>query len=127
MAAPLHLDTNFLIFGADPNHAAHKQLRKWLATGETFAVSAMAWAEFRCGPLTPDLLSAWEALLDGRVVPLDHPIAERASDLFNLTGRRSRSLPDCIIAATAMSGGARLATLNRADFAPMVKLGLALA
>jgi predicted nucleic acid-binding protein len=127
MAAGLHLDTNYLIFGLDPAHPAHKRLRAWLAAGETLAISAMAWAEFRCGPLTPEVLAAWEALIAGRVVPLDRAIAERASDLFNLTGRRTRSLPDCLVAATAMRSGARLATLNRADFAPMVKLGLVLA
>lgn len=126
MTATLHLDTNYLIFGGDPGHAAHRQMRRWLASGETLAVSAIAWAEFRCGPLTSELLNAWETLLSGRIVAVDQPIAERASDLFNLTGRRSRSLPDCLIAATAMSNNVRLATLNRSDFTVMTKFGLML-
>jgi predicted nucleic acid-binding protein len=123
----LQLDTNYLIFGMDRAHPAHRRLRAWLTAGQPLAISAMAWSEFRCGPLTPEVLAAWESLIADRIVPLDRTIAERASDLFNLTGRRTRSLPDCLIAATAMRSGARLATLNRADFAPMVKLGLVLA
>jgi predicted nucleic acid-binding protein len=127
VASLIHLDTNYLIFGADRTHAAHRQLKAWRASGETFAVSAMAWSEFRCGPLTPALLQAWEALVEGRVVPIDRTVAERASDIFNLTGRRARSLPDCLIAAAAMRSGASLATLNPKDFSAMAKLGLVLA
>lgn len=127
MATGLHLDTNFLIFGADPAHRAHQQLGEWMAAGEVIGVAAMAWAEFRCGPLALDLLNAWQGLLAGNIIAMDRTTAERASDLFSLTGRRSRSLPDCLIAATAMNAGARLATLNRADFAPMEKFGLRLA
>ena len=126
-AAGLHLDTNYLIVGLDAAHPAHECLRAWVVDGETLSISAMAWAEFRCGPLSTEALAAWERLIAGRVLPVDRGIAERASDLFNLTGRRTRALPDCLIAATAMSNGARLATLNREDFAPMVKLGLVLA
>lgn len=61
------------------------------------------------------------------IIALDREIAEFASLLFNDTGRRSRSLPDCIIAATAILYSAKLATLNRADFEPFVAHGLKLA
>jgi predicted nucleic acid-binding protein len=127
MTPRLHLDTNVLIFATDPSHPAYRRLQEWLETGETIAVSAMAWAEFRCGPLTAELLQAWEGLLGGRVIAMDRTVAERASDLFNLTGRRSRSLPDCLVAAAAICDNARLATLNRADFGPMQPFGLRLA
>ena len=73
------------------------------------------------------MLDSWTQLLAGKILEIDSTIAERAPDLFNLTGRRSRSLPDCLIAATAMRDGAPLATLNAEDFAPMVRLGLVLA
>lgn len=125
--AVVHLDTNFLIFGSVPAHPAHRQLRAWIAAGDTVSVSAMTWAEYRCGPVTPALLAGWETLLGGRVLAVDRVVAERASDLFNLTGRRSRTLPDCVIAATAMRDNARLATLNREDFERLVPYGLLLA
>ena len=40
--------------------------------------------------------------------------------------RRSRSLPDCMIAATALAAKAPLATKNRNDFAPFLPYGLEL-
>ena len=127
MAGLLFLDTNVLIFGADREHPMSAQVHQWLLAGERLSVSAMAWSEFLCGPVLADTVQAWERLLGTAVVPIDRLIAERAATLFNLTGRRSRSLPDCLIAATAMTRGARLATLNRADFEPLLRYGLELA
>lgn len=127
MAGLLFLDTNVLIFGADREHPMSAQVHQWLLAGERLSVSAMAWSEFLCGPVPADTVQAWERLLGTAVVPIDRLIAERAATLFNLTGRRSRSLPDCLIAATAMTRGARLATLNRADFEPLLRYGLELA
>lgn len=126
MAGTLHLDTNVLIFGLDPNHPMREQLRRWRAQEEPIAVSAMAWAEFRCGPVSSASLLAWGQMLGRAVIPVDRIIAERASSLFNLSGRRSRSLPDCLIAATALERGARLATLNPEDFKPLQAHGLVL-
>jgi predicted nucleic acid-binding protein len=53
--------------------------------------------------------------------------AALAADLFNQTGRRSRSLADCMIAAVAIRCGAKLATINTPDFQPFVRHGLVLA
>jgi predicted nucleic acid-binding protein len=53
--------------------------------------------------------------------------AELAAQLINKTGRRSRSLADCMIAAVAIRSGARLATVNTSDFTPFVQHGLVLA
>lgn len=50
-----------------------------------------------------------------------------AASLFNQTGRRSRSLADCMIAAVAIRSGAKLATLNTGDFQPLTQHGLTLA
>jgi predicted nucleic acid-binding protein len=55
------------------------------------------------------------------------PSAENSDSLFNQTGRRSRSLADCMIAAVAIRCGARLATSNKMDFQPLTGYGLALA
>lgn len=91
------------------------------------AVSAMAWSEFLCGPVSRDAVRAWDRLLGGEIIPTDRVVSERAAALFNLTGRRSRSLPDCLIAATALEHRAPLATLNRQDFEPFLPHGLTLA
>ena len=52
---------------------------------------------------------------------------EVISTLFNATGRRSRTLADCQIAAVALRCGARDATGNAPDFIPLQKHGLTLA
>lgn len=122
----IHLDTNILIFAAAPGHPVRDQLRRWRRQGARLTVSAMAWAEFRCGPVTPGLLETWEKVLSGNIVPVDRDTADLAAELFNRTGRRTRSLPDCLIAACAVQAGARLATLNRPDFEPLVAYGLVL-
>jgi predicted nucleic acid-binding protein len=122
----IHLDTNILIFGLEPHHALRARISRW-RRGSALAVSSMAWAEFLCGPVTAASVRNWDRVLDGAIVSIDRNIAERASVLFNATGRRTRSLPDCIIAATAILHGARLATLNRADFERFKTHGLELA
>ena len=86
----------------------------------------MAWAAFKCGPASSELIEAWRVMLMDRIVPIDQTLAELAATLFNQTGRRSRSLPDCLVAATAINSGAQLATLNRGDFDLFVKFGLVL-
>jgi predicted nucleic acid-binding protein len=123
----IHLDTNVLIFGLEPQHALRARIAHWRRRGSTLAVSSMAWAEFLCGPVTAGSVRNWDRVLDGAIMPIDRSVAERASVLFNATGRRTRSLPDCIIAATAILRRARLATLNRADFERFRPHGLTLA
>jgi len=50
-----------------------------------------------------------------------------SAEFFNKTGRRSRSLADCMIAAVAIRCGAKLASHNVADFVPFQAFGLVLA
>lgn len=123
----LHLDTNVLILALDPEHALRARLTQWRHEGGSLAVSAIAWAEFLCGPITQDVVRRWEAVIRGAIIPVDRRIAERAAALFNRTGRRSRSLPDCVVAATAILSGAPLITLNVDDFTPFEGFGLSLA
>ena len=121
-----HLDTNFLIHALRAGSPQEKQLLAWLGGGEDLGVSAFAWAEFLCGPVSP--VAAAHALeLLGQPVPLDRASAERAAELFNLGGRRRGSLADCLIAAAAIESGAMLATENRSDFARFTAAGLVLA
>ena len=78
-------------------------------------MSAVAWMEFMCGPV-----SAQQASLAARIVGAPLPfVAEdgtRAAAFFNATGRRRGSAVDCMIAAAAVGAGASLATSNPADF-----------
>jgi len=66
-------------------------------------------------------------MIQRRVVSLGRAEAEKASQLFNVSGRKRGSLPDCLIAATAICAGARLATQNQRHFAPYIASGLRLA
>lgn len=127
MPPTIHLDTNVLILGLATGHPLRTDIARWRRGGAVLATSGMAWAEFLCGPVTADSVRNWAAILEGAIVPVDQRVAERASVLFNHTGRRARSLPDCIIAATAILHGTRLATFNRADFERFAKDGLELA
>jgi len=122
----IHFDTNFLIQATIAGSPAHEQFRRWAAAGEGFGVSSIAWSEYLCGPL-----DATARTLALQIFPNPEPFlsadAALAANLFNQTGRRSRSLADCMIAAAAIRCGAKLATANLADFQPFVSLGLILA
>ena len=122
----IHFDTSFLIRALVKGTPAEKRLLEWRGRGEVFGMSAVAWSEFLCGPLPRDLKQ-----VATRMIALPEPFlasdAEIAADLFNLTGRRSRSLADCQIAAVAMRVNAAISTSNESDFKPFVQFGLTLA
>ncbi len=122
----IHLDTNYLIVTLPSVTPEGARLRGWLRADEPLGMSAMAWAELLCGPLDSGDEALARALLQ-TVEPITPDDAEKAAKLFNATGRRSRSLADCLIAATALRCGARIATSNRADFQPFVAHGLSFA
>jgi predicted nucleic acid-binding protein len=122
----VHLDTNFLITAIQRGSPEESKVDSWLKAGEALGISAVAWAEFFSGPLaTRNELVARQ--LFQQVEILSGSDAEMAAHLFNKTGRRSRSLPDCMIAATSIRCGAKLATINTHDFQPFIAYGLALA
>lgn len=122
----IHFDTNFLIQITVAGSPAHIKFQTWARAQEEFNVSSVAWSEFLCGPL-----GATAESLARQIFPNPEPLladdAARAAQLFNQTGRRSRTLADCMIAAVAIRCGAKLATVNTTDFQPMVQHGLALA
>lgn len=124
MDTPVHLDTNYLIaYAGEASTDVATRVEGWILEDRKFCCSAMAWAEFLCGPVLPEEIAAMETLLHA-VLPVTPVLAAEAARLFRDTGRRSRSLADCIIAATAMSEGVPLATLNHNDFLPFVPHGL---
>jgi predicted nucleic acid-binding protein len=122
----IHLDTNFLIQISVAGSPAHAQFAVWASAQEALNVSTIAWAEFLCGPM-----DATAGALARQIFPQPEPFlpadAALAASLFNQTGRRSRSLADCMIAAVAIRCGAKLATLNAGDFQPLASHGLILA
>jgi predicted nucleic acid-binding protein len=123
----IHLDANFLIGSVNLHSPPAILLKKWLQHDETFAASAVAWAEFLHGPVRPDQIQQAEYLIQGNVIAFGRYEAELSSRLFNLGGRRRGSQPDCFIAATAIRAGVRLATENQKHFASFAAAGLRLA
>jgi predicted nucleic acid-binding protein len=122
----IHFDTNFLIGALIRGTPAEKRLVDWRDRGEVFGMSAIAWSEFLCGPLPKDLREIATNMIV-TAEPFSASDAELAANLFNLTGRRSRTLADCQIAAVAIRLNASVATANESDFKPFVQFGLRLA
>ena len=121
----IHLDTNFLIEALVANSEAQAKVQTWKNLSEELGISSIAWSEFLCGPLTQS-----EQALAEFLFPAPEPFlasdAHRSAQLFNATGRRSRSLADCQIAGVALRCGASLATGNVSDFTPFERYGLKL-
>ncbi len=122
----IHLDTSFLIRALIAGSMEDRRLSGWISAGEEIGMSAVAWAEFLCGPLSPSRLRVADAIVGPRVdlTGVDAVVAAR---LFNECGRRRGSLPDCLIAASALGVGAQLATADEADFRRFTAFGVQLA
>jgi predicted nucleic acid-binding protein len=117
------IDASFLIRALVPGSAQDARLREWLAAGEELGASAVAWCEFLCGPVEPRLVDRAARIVPRRFVFGDEEAA-LAATLFNQVGRRRGSLPDCMIAATAIGLAASLATENVASFRRFESAGL---
>ena len=122
----IHLDTSFMILGLVTGSPQDRKLRHWLQVNETLGMSAIAWAELLCGPMSVDLLGVATRVVSERV-PFHEDDAQLSAQLFNESGRRRGSLVDCMIAATALRAGAALATANIEHFRRFEAAGLALA
>lgn len=122
----IHLDTSFLIRALVRGSEASARLREWIQNGRTIAMSTLAWGEFLCGPLSDEAEATAHRLVRVHVA-LGTDEAAAAAQLFNESGRRRGSFPDCLIAATAMAEEAELATEDRDDFGRLMGCGLALA
>ena len=122
----IHLDTNFVADALIPGTGPEAKLATWLRDGESFGMSAVAWGEFLCGPVNQVAVNIARTWVSD-VAALTESDAQLAAQLFNATGRRSRTFADCMIAACASRSGSKLATSNQADFSPFVPHGLSLA
>ena len=122
----IDLDANFLVDVFRRGSSSARLLDRWVNRGESINISSVAWAEFLCGPAESGNAIDARGLL-GRIEALTDLDAVLAAELFNATGRRVRSLPDCMIAAVAIRRGARVATLDTADFGRFKNFGLKVA
>ena len=117
------LDTNYLIRGVSEGTAEANELVAWFKAGETLITPMPAWFEFICGPVTQDQQTTMRAFLT-KIVPFAEAEAVEAARLFNAIKRKRSLRVDAMIAGTAITAKARLATCNRADFAPFAAHGL---
>jgi predicted nucleic acid-binding protein len=122
----IHLDTNVLIGLSTEGAVAGDRVEKWLEEGRVLAASSTVWFEYISGPVPADALGLALAALQGGILPFDSHQAEKAPELYNLTGRRRAMRFDCMIAAGAIIANATLATSNAADFLMFVPFGLKL-
>lgn len=122
---PVQLDTSFLIRALVPGSGEDVRLRAWLGDGIPIAMSVVGWAEFLCGPLAEPDKAVARRLIDA-LVPLEEVTTELAASMFNRTGRRRGTFVDCLVAATAVHAGARLATSNPRHFDRFAEAGFEL-
>ena len=119
-----YIDTSFLIRALVAGTTADRRLRRWITANEPLAMSAVAWAEFLCGPLEAADAAIASAIV-GEATPLTAEQAATAAALFNASGRRRGTFIDCLVAAAAVDADAALATANPDDFARMPGVRLA--
>ena len=89
-------------------------------------MSAIAWAEFLCGPIDKSVLKLATEIIRRRSSFAEEQ-AIIAARLFNESGRQRGTFVDCMIAATALSEGALIATSNVSDFRRFEPFGLKMA
>ncbi len=122
----VQLDANCLVELATRNTRYSLMLEGWLEDGNSIETSSVAWSEFCNAPLTTESYENTLMTLAGKIIPLDREMAENASRIFNLGGRRRSSHSDCMIAACAILSNTPLSTLNLKDFERFIPHGLRL-
>ena len=119
-----YIDTSFLIRALVAGTAEDRRLRRWITANEPLAMSAVAWAEFLCGPLGAADAAIASAIV-GEATPLTAGHSAIAAALFNASGRRRGTFIDCLVAACVVDADASLATANPDDFERMPGVRLA--
>lgn len=121
----VHLDTSALIDALTGPRRSLDTLADLVEQGHRLGVSTLVLYEWLRGPRTKAELSAQEDLLPrGHAVAFGPAEASLAARLYGRVSRaRGREL-DLAIAACAITSGATLWTLNRADFQDLPDLKL---
>lgn len=117
------LDTNYLIGGITKDAKEAEELVKWIQLNELLVTPMPAWYEFLCGPVSIAQVMTIRSFISD-ILPFTEVEAQEAARIFNATGRKRSLRVDCMIAATAMMAGAKLATNNVDDFKLFLPLGL---
>lgn len=122
----IHLDTNYLIEIHTAESKSRSVLKSLLKQEAEFAISALTWHEFLCGPVLEKHKDNIIDLVENRIIPLNSEMAELGAELFNFSGRRKGTKADCLIAATAICINSEFLTWNTNDFKKFTSLGLKL-
>ena len=121
----VHLDTSVLVDALTGSRRLLPRLERTIAAGHVVATSTLVMYEWLRGPRTQDELDDQESLLPAEdACAFGAAEAAAAARMYRDVRRaRGRDL-DIAIAACAIERGARLWTLNTADFRDMPGLDL---
>jgi predicted nucleic acid-binding protein len=121
----VHLDTSVLVDALTGPRQSLGPLERTIAAGHVLAASTLVIYEWLRGPRTDEELADQEALLPAAAArEFGASEAARAARMYHaLTRARGRDM-DIAIAACAIEHGARLWTLNPADFRDLPGLEL---
>ncbi len=111
------LDTSALVLSLTADRPEAPTLRAFIERGERLVLPALVLYEWWRGPRNTSELAVQEDLFPSEEsVPFDHQAAQVAAELYGRLGRPRARQIDLAIAATAITVGGRLWTLNRSDF-----------
>jgi predicted nucleic acid-binding protein len=121
----VHLDSSVLVDALSGPRRSLAALERTVAAGHVIAISTIVLYEWRRGPRTAEDVADQEALLPAEESrPFGAAEALRAADLYRHVARPRGRDVDLAIAACALEHGARLWTLNRAEFRDLPGLKL---